>query len=99
MHLQRILLLVIAVMEFCFVAAVRVNAGTIAGDVNFIDSSPKGAPIKVTKDQDYCGETLPNETYLIDANGGLKNIVVFIESDPTGSPADPQKDDFADNDA
>jgi len=98
MQLQRSLLLVIAVMEFCFVAAVRVNAGTIAGDVKFIGSSPKGAPIKVTKDQDYCGETLPNETYLIDANGGLKNVVVFIESAPTGKPADPQKDNFLYND-
>ena len=98
MQLQRSLLLVIAVMEFCFVAAVRVNAGTIAGDVKFIDSSPKGAPIKVTKDQDYCGETLPNETYLIDANGGLKNVVVFIESAPTGKPSDPQKDNFLYND-
>ena len=22
-----------------------------------------------------CGETLPNETYVIDSNGGLKNVV------------------------
>ncbi|MGZ8499372.1 MAG: hypothetical protein ACXW5W_13120, partial [Candidatus Binatia bacterium] len=28
----------------------------------------------------FCGETLPNETYWIESNGGLKNVVVFVES-------------------
>ena len=45
-----------------------VHAGSVVGDVKFTDTPPKLPLIKVTKDQDYCGETLPNETYLIDTN-------------------------------
>jgi hypothetical protein len=55
-------------------------------------------PIKITKDQDYCGETLPDETYLIEVSGGLKNVVVFIESAPSGKQANPQKENFLYND-
>jgi hypothetical protein len=76
----------------------ELHAGSIIGEVKFTDLPPKLLPIKATKDQDYCGETLPNETYLIDANGGIKNVVVFIESAPTGKPADPQKENFLYND-
>lgn len=75
----------------CLVAAVTAHAGTITGDVKYLDAVPKLAPVKVTKDQDYCGETLPNETYLVDASGGLKNVVVFLEAITPVVPANPQK--------
>lgn len=75
-----------------------VHAGSIVGEVKFTDAPPQLKPIKVTKDQDYCGEILPNETYLIEANGGLKNVVVFLESAPPGNQADPQKENFLYND-
>jgi hypothetical protein len=55
-------------------------------------------PVKVSKDQDYCGETLPNETYLIDAVGGLSNVVVFIETPPTIMAAlDKQRENMLNN--
>jgi hypothetical protein len=79
-------------------AAGSLHAGSIIGEVKFTDAAPKLSPIKVSKDQDYCCETLPNETYLIDSDGGLKNVVVFIESAPTGRAADPQKENFLFND-
>ena len=69
-------------------------SGSITGGVRFSDDPPKLPAVKVTKDQDYCGETLPNETYVIDSNGGLKNVVVFIESAPPGKAADTQKENF-----
>ncbi len=69
-------------------------SGSITGEVRFSDDPPKLPAVKVTKDQDYCGETLPNETYVIESNGGLKNVVVFIESAPPGKAADAQKDNF-----
>jgi hypothetical protein len=69
-------------------------SGSITGEVRFSDDPPKLPAVKVTKDQDYCGETLPNETYLIESNGGLKNVVVFIESAPPGKAADAQKENF-----
>jgi hypothetical protein len=74
------------------------HAGAIGGEVKFTDPPPQIKPIRVTKDQDYCGETLPNETYLVHPGGGLKNVVVFIESPPTGKEVDPQKENFLYND-
>jgi len=81
-----------------FSTANSISAGTITGEVKFVDSLPKLVPIKITKDQDYCGETLPNETYLVEAAGGLKNVVVFVESAPNSKAADPQKENFLYND-
>src|ERR671914_782176 len=95
---MRSLVLIIVLVAVYFVAAARnVNAGTITGEVKFVDSPPKMAPVKVTKDQDYCGETLPNESYLIDVNGGLKNVVVFLEAAQAAIPADPQKLNMIEN--
>ena len=68
-----------------------VRGATVLGEVKFTETPPKLAGVKVTKDQDYCGEVLPNDSYLIDPNGGLKNAVVFIEAAPVITPADPQK--------
>lgn len=89
--------LVMILAAVYFVAAANVDAGTITGDVTFVDSPPTMPPVKVTKDQDYCGETLPNESYLVDANGGLKNVVVFLEATQPAIPADPQKLNMIEN--
>jgi Polysaccharide lyase family 4, domain II len=88
MRSVRLVMILVAVY---FVAATNVDSGTITGDVTFVDSPPQIAPVKVTKDQDYCGETLPEESYLVDANGRLKNVVVFLEAAQPAMPADPQK--------
>jgi len=77
---------------------VDAHAGSIFGEVRFADALPKLPLIKASKDQDYCGETLPNETYLIVPNGGLKNVVVYIESAPVGKAADPVRENFLFND-
>jgi hypothetical protein len=76
-----------------------VHGGTIAGEVKFTNTPPQLATVKITKDQDYCGETLPNETYLIDSNGGLKNVVVFLEAVQAVPPADAQKLNIIENSA
>ena len=67
------------------------NAGSITGEIKLVDAPPRLPLVKVTKDQDYCGETLPNETYLIDPNGGIKNVVVFLETASATTAADQQK--------
>ena len=79
-------------------AIADLHAGLIVGEVKFTEAPPRLPVIKVTKDQDYCGETLPNETYLIDSNGGLKNVVVFVESATMGKAANLQKENFLYND-
>ena len=92
------LLLLATLLNTFFTTFDIIHAGMVTGEVKLVDSPPKLLLTKVTKDQDYCGETLPNETYLIEANGGLKNVVLFIESAPSGKPADPQKENFLYND-
>ena len=92
------LLLLTTLFSMFFSTANLIRAGTITGEVKFVDSLPKLVPIKITKDQDYCGETVPNEMYLVQAAGGFKNVVVFVESAPSGKAADPQKENFLYND-
>jgi hypothetical protein len=67
-----------------------VNAGSIVGETTFIDALHL-APLKVSKDQDYCGETLPNQSSMVDSNGNLRNVVVFLEDVVAGVAVDTQK--------
>ena len=75
----------------------QVLAGSITGEVKFVNESPKVAPVKVSKDQDYCGDTLSNETYLIGSDDALKNVVVFVEVASSAAAADPQKENILNN--
>jgi hypothetical protein len=52
----------------------------------------------VSKDQDYCGETLPNETYLLHDTGGVKNAVIFIEAAPPAGAGNSEKLNLIEND-
>lgn len=73
-------------------------AGSIIGEVKFIDEPLKMPAVRISKDQDYCGETLPNETYLIDSAGALSNVVIFIETPPTTmAGADRQRENILNN--
>lgn len=56
-----------------------VEAGSIQGEVKLTGLLAQPDRIKVTKDQDYCGAAIPDETYIINAHGGLTNAVVFIQ--------------------
>lgn len=78
MHLLRTVLIISALLASGSV----VEAGSIHGEVKFTGALPKSNRIKVTKDQDYCGEFIPEETYLVGAAGTLKNAVVFLDKAP-----------------
>lgn len=82
---------------FSAVVLTKAMAGSIVGEVKFIDEPPKTAAIKVSKDQDYCGDTLPNETFLVGSDNGLKNVVVFIETTSSNFVGDPQKENILNN--
>ena len=94
---MRILFLIIILVEVQAVMLGIGRAGSITGNVTFVDIPPNLSPVKVSKDQDYCGDTLPNETYLIDGNGALKNTVVYIEAAPAFAATDPQKLNIIEN--
>jgi len=55
------------------------NGGTVEGVVKLTGPPPALAPIKVTKNQDYCGVTIPNPTYEVASGGGLKNVLVYLK--------------------
>jgi hypothetical protein len=67
------------------------NGGTVDGVVTLTGTAPSGAPIKVSKNQDYCGQTIPNPAYTIDSNGGLANVIVYLKDITKGkaAPAEP----------
>jgi hypothetical protein len=67
------------------------GGGTIDGVVTLSGTPPGGAPIKVTKNQDYCGATLPDPTYTVGAGGGLENVIVYLKDITKGkaAPAEP----------
>lgn len=94
---MRILCLIIILVKVQAVMLGIGRAGSITGNVTFVDTPPNLSPVKVSKDQDYCGDTLPNETYLIDGNGAFKNTVVYIEAAPASAATDPQKLNIIEN--
>ncbi len=64
------------------------NGGEVTGKITFKGSVPENPVLKVTKDEDYCGNTLKADYYVVDSNGGLKNVVVMIENIDKGKAYD-----------
>ncbi len=65
--------------------------GSITGQVIFEGKAPPPATLPVHKNKKVCGESTPDESLLIDAQRGLKNVVVVLEGVHAGkeSPALP----------
>ena len=55
------------------------NGGTIEGVVKLAAPAPAVPPIKTTKNQDYCGMSIPNPLYEAGKDMALKNVEVFIK--------------------
>src|ERR1700691_1625139 len=63
------------------------NGGTIQGVVKLAGAAPTIAPIVVTKNQDYCGESIPNPVYVVGKGGGLQNVEVYLKDITKGKAA------------
>ena len=67
------------------------GGGTIEGVVKLAAPAPTVPPIKTTKNQDYCGMSIPNPIYVSGKDGGLENVEVFLKgvqkgkANPTGT--------------
>lgn len=57
------------------------EAGTISGEAKFVGVSSGSKAIPVTKDQDYCGLTVPDDSVVVGTGRGLKNVVVYLDGD------------------
>lgn len=66
------------------------NGGAIEGYVSLSGDAPAGE-LKVTKNQDYCGTTIPDPTYAVDGAGGLGNVIVYLKDITKGKapPSEP----------
>ena len=60
------------------------NGGTIQGVVKLSAAAPTIAPIEVTKNQDYCGDSIPNPVYVVGKNGGVQNVEVYLKDVSSG---------------
>ena len=67
------------------------NGGTIEGIVTLSGAAPPGTAIKVTKNQDYCGQTIADPAYTVDGSGGMANVLVYLKDVAKGkaAPAEP----------
>jgi hypothetical protein len=55
------------------------EAQSVSRITGTITTSAKGmAPVRITIDQKVCGNELPDEAIIVDANGGLANAVVIL---------------------
>lgn len=67
------------------------NGGTISGVVKLSAPVPPVVPIKTTKNQDYCGNSIENPLYEVGKDSGVGNVEVFIKkidrgkANPTGT--------------
>ncbi len=63
------------------------NGGSVEGVVEFVGATVlKDEVLNVTSDVEFCGKNLPAEKYVINAQRGIKNVVVFIEGIRAGKP-------------
>lgn len=65
------------------------NGGELSGMITFKDKRFDLRPLKVLKDSEYCGTTVPDDSRLINAsNDGLKNVVISLEGIVQGKKQD-----------
>ncbi|MBI5903390.1 MAG: hypothetical protein HZB84_07920, partial [Deltaproteobacteria bacterium] len=67
------------------------DGGQIIGHVKFSGSVPKFAPIKVNKNQDFCGNEKASEALIVGKDGGVRFAVGYIENIEKGKAIERQK--------
>ncbi|HYQ81124.1 MAG TPA: carboxypeptidase regulatory-like domain-containing protein [Anaeromyxobacteraceae bacterium] len=66
-------------------AAAPALAGGVRGTVSFTGAAPKLNPFPVNKDQNTCGQSIPDESVVV-AAGKLKNVVITVKGPGAGPP-------------
>lgn len=55
------------------------NGGKISGAVKFTGPKPAQKFVRVAKDQEYCGKTMPSDELVISDSGAIRQTVVSLE--------------------
>ena len=70
---------------------VRADTGAIAGTVRFRGKPPPPKALRVYKERAFCGSAVPDESLLVDADRGLRNVVVTLHgAGLRGTPVRPE---------
>jgi hypothetical protein len=56
------------------------STGSVVGAVWLMGGYEKPAPLKVFKNRDFCGRTVPNEGFIVNRDGGVQNTVIILRS-------------------
>jgi hypothetical protein len=64
------------------------NGGTIKGKIVYNGKAPAPKKITVTKDPKICGASRDDDTFVIGADGGVKNVVVYLSDIKSGKKMD-----------
>jgi plastocyanin len=65
--------------------ALPAAAGDLKGVVHFLGTPPTNPPFVATRDQEVCGQSVPNESVEV-ANGHLENVVVTVKGSGLTKP-------------
>ncbi len=60
------------------------DGGSLTGSVKFAGAPPRLDPLPVRKNQDICGQSVPNEALILGLDSGVRGSVVLIEGVPRG---------------
>jgi List-Bact-rpt repeat protein len=81
-HQQPLAIALPAAAEYA--AAQVTNGGTIKGKITYNGKPPAPKKIAITKDPKICGATRDDDTFVIAADGGVKNVVVYLSDIKSG---------------
>lgn len=60
------------------------GGGAISGKITYNGKPPAKKTIPITKDPKVCGASRDEDTWLIDASGGVENVVVYLQGIQSG---------------
>jgi plastocyanin len=70
-----------------YVEAPVVDGGTVSGRVTFAGEPVRGEPIRVRKNLEACGTTVPFEALSLSSDKGVRDTVVYLEGVERGKRA------------
>lgn len=76
----RFVLPCVAILLAC-VASASAQWGTLKGKFVYDGKAPAAVPLNITKDMEVCGKhNLVDESLVVDKNGGVANVVVYVRT-------------------
>ena len=83
------LVLAIALSAAAYIGTEVQGGGTISGRITYNGRPPATARLPILTDRQYCGSSRDDETWMVGADGGVRNVVVFLSDIATGKKMTP----------